>query len=324
MDPTLCRGSSKHLARLVACASIAVSALTSSSASAADPPTTDPQAATTAPTVGLFGVPRCTSKQLCWAPSFNRVDVPELVLTGAAAGVALATNIAHPLNTGWNGGILFDDQVRSALRVGSFDTQLEIRSGTDLGLALITTYPIVVDSLLVAYWYRGSADVALQMALIDAEAFAITGAIEGASNFLSGRTRPYQADCADPLLSKTGACLTDTTNRSFFSGHSAISFTAAALICAHHEELHLFDSAADHVACISGLLAAGTIGTLRIVSDAHYFSDVFVGAVVGTAVGLTIPLLHHYRGSGPSKSTASTFRVNLVPGIGSAQLVGTF
>jgi membrane-associated phospholipid phosphatase len=38
-------------------------------------------------------------------------------------------------------------------------------------------------------------------------------------------------------------------------------------------------------------VAAATTGTLRLVGDAHYFSDVFVGAVVGTAVGLGIPLL---------------------------------
>ena len=65
-----------------------------------------------------------------------------------------------------------------------------MRSATDLGLAIMTSYPILVDSLIIAYWYRGSADVALQMALIDAEAFAITGAFEGISNFFSGRARP--------------------------------------------------------------------------------------------------------------------------------------
>ncbi len=276
---------------------------------------------------GIVIPQRCTAKQLCWAPSFNRMDVPEMVITGIAAGVALTTNILHPLNTGWTGGILFDDQVRSALRVKSLDTQLELRSATDLGLAIMTTYPILVDSLVVAYWYRGSADVALQMALIDAEAFAISGAFEGAANFFSGRQRPYAADCSSGVApAGTTACTTDTVNRSFFSGHSAISFTAAALICSHHEALHLFDNAAaDHAACISGFTLATAIGVMRIMSDAHYFSDVFIGALVGTTVGLTIPLLHHYRRSSSSSAQApSAFRMNFVPGFGSAQLVGTF
>jgi hypothetical protein len=188
------------------------------------------------------------------------MDVPEMVLTGVAASIALASNILHPLNTGWSGGILFDDQIRSALRLSSVDAQLEVRTGTDLGLAVMTSYPFLIDSLIVAYWYRGSADVALQMALIDAEAFAITGAIEGTTNFLSGRARPYSSECGSGIPSNTTDCATDTLNRSFFSGHTAVSFTAAALICAHHEELRLFDNAGDHAACIAGFTAATAIG----------------------------------------------------------------
>ena len=184
------------------------------------------------------------------------MDVPEMVLTGVAASIALASNILHPLNTGWSGGILFDDQIRSALRLSSVDAQLEVRTGTDLGLAVMTSYPFLIDSLIVAYWYRGSADVALQMALIDAEAFGITGAIEGTTNFLSGRARPYSSECGSGIPSNTTDCATDTLNRSFFSGHTVASFTAAALICAHHEELRLFDNAGDHAACIAGFTAS--------------------------------------------------------------------
>jgi len=276
------------------------------------------------PEVPLSGGRRHPSRggPLAWDPSFNRMDAPEMVLTGVAAGIALTTNIVSPLKTGWTGGILFDDQVRS-LRLPTLDSRLEVRSGTDVGLALMTTYPILVDSIIVAYWYRGSQDVALQMALIDAEAFAITGALEGTTNFFAGRARPYAADCGSGVPKNTTDCSSNTLYRSFFSGHSAVSFTAAGLICAHHEALHLFESPADHVACATGLLAAATIGTLRIVGDAHYFSDVFVGAVVGTAVGLGVPLLHHYKRA-DEDSTSSGFALKLVPGLGGAQLMGTF
>jgi membrane-associated phospholipid phosphatase len=251
------------------------------------------------------------------------MDVPEMILTAAAGGVALTTNIIHPLNTGWSGPMLFDEDVRSALRLQSMDAQLEVRTGTDLGLAVMVSFPYLVDSLMVAYWYRGSADVALQMGLIDTEALAIVGAIEGTTNFLSGRARPYSAECGNGRPSNTTDCATDALNRSFFSGHTAISFTSAALICAHHEALHLFDSAADHVTCAAGFVAASTIGVLRIVGDAHYFSDVFIGAIVGTTVGLGIPLLHHYKGRGPT-TTGSNVRVQLVPGFAGATVVGTF
>jgi membrane-associated phospholipid phosphatase len=252
------------------------------------------------------------------------MDVPEMVVTVGAAGITLVTNIVHPLNTGWTGGILFDDQVRSALRLPTLDAQYEVRTGSDLGLALMMTYPILVDSLIVAYWYRGSPDVALQMGLIDLEAFAITGAIDGTANILAGRARPYSSECGTTIASDAPDCaLPSTRYRSFFSGHTALSFTSAALICAHHEALRLFDNFADHLTCAVGFVAATAIGTMRIMGDAHYFSDVFVGAVVGTTVGLTVPLLHHYKGSGPSKSS-SAFHVNVVPGFGGAQVVGTF
>jgi membrane-associated phospholipid phosphatase len=284
------------------------------SAAAADPVNSDPSASP-APTL------RHNGKRLRWDPSFDRMDTPEMVLTGAAAGVALATNIVHPLNTGWQGGVLFDDQVRS-IRLPTYDAQLEVRTGTDIGLAAMTTYPILVDAIIVAYWYRGSDDVALQMGLIDLEAFAITGAIEGISNFAAGRARPYAPECGSGVPANTTDCQTDSLNRSFFSGHTAVSFTAAGLICAHHEALELFESPADHLACGLGFVAAAAIGTLRIVGDAHYFSDVFVGAAVGTAVGLGIPLLHHYKRA-PGDST-SYLPLTLLPSPNGAVIVGSF
>jgi membrane-associated phospholipid phosphatase len=250
------------------------------------------------------------------------MDAPEMVLTGVAGGIALATNIVKPLNTGWQGGILVDDQVRS-IRAPTVDAQLEVRSATDVGLALMTTYPILVDSLIVAYWYRGSADVAVQMILIDAEAFAITGAIEGTANFLSGRQRPYSRDCGNTLASNSIDCATDTRYRSFFSGHTAISFTAASLVCAHHQALDLFESAWDPVTCATGFALATTIGALRIVGDAHYLSDIVTGAFVGTAVGITVPLLHHYRRAA-DPGPPSSFRLDIVPSPTGAQLMGTF
>ncbi len=247
-----------------------------------------------------------------------------MILTGAAGAVALTFNILHPLNTGWSGGILLDNDVRNALRLHSISAEYEVRSVSDLGLALMVSYPVLVDSLIVAYWYRGTADVGLQMGLIDVEAYSITAAIQGTTTFFAGRARPYSSGCGSSALpSDTTDCEDQTRYRSFFSGHSAVSFTSAALICAHHEELRLFDSNADHFTCAAGFLAAAAIGTMRIIGDEHYFSDVLLGAMVGTTVGLTVPLLHHYKTSGATQS-ASSFRMHIVPGLGGAQVAGVF
>jgi len=243
-----------------------------------------------------------------------------MVLTAVAVGVALTAAIAPPLNTGWTGGILFDDSARSALRLPTYQQQLNARDVSDVGLALITTFPILVDSLIVAYWYRGSDDVALQMALIDVEAMAVAAAVQGAANFFGGRERPYGAECGGALPSQSSDCTSSSRYRSFFSGHSTLSFTSASLICAHHETLELFESGADLGTCISGFVAAGTIATLRVAGDMHYASDVLTGAIVGTAIGLGIPLLHHYRAQ--PGGTASTLQ--FVPLPTGAQIVGTF
>jgi hypothetical protein len=272
----------------------------------------------------LLGVPRCTSKQLCWDPEFNRMDLPEMVFAGAAGAVALAFNIVPPLKTGWSGGILFDNQVRSGLRLHSITAEYEMRSASDLGMAVMITYPVLVDSLIVAYWYRGSSDVGLQMGLIDTEAFLVTAAVQATANFFSGRARHYSSECGTSQL--PGAltdCQDQTRYRDFFSGHSALSFTSAALICSHHEALRLFDTAADHFACGAGFVAATAVATMRIMGDEHYFSDVFVGAVVGTTVGLTIPLLHHYAHH-TSSSSASTLRWTILPSPSGVQVAGVF
>jgi len=271
------------------------------------------------------GLPRRhQGKQLHWDPEFNRMDLPEMIITGAAASVALATNIAKPLNTGWAGGIGFDNDVRNALRATTFQARLDARDTSDVGLGFITTFPILVDSLVVAYWYRGSTDVAQQMALIDLEAMTIAGAIQGTANFFAGRERPYGQGCGTEIPNDTQDCQSTSRYRSFFSGHSTLSFTSASLICAHHQALKLFDSAADPVTCVTGYVAAATIATLRVVGDVHYASDVLIGAVVGTSVGLGLPLLHHYKREKPAFASLSGLQMQIVPSMNGAAVVGTF
>ena len=46
---------------------------------------------------------------------------------------------------------------------------------------------------------------------------------------------------------------------------------------------------------VIGSFTLATIsGTLRILSGSHFFSDVLVGAAIGSAIGITVPLLHEF------------------------------
>jgi membrane-associated phospholipid phosphatase len=61
-----------------------------------------------------------------------------------------------------------------------------------------------------------------------------------------------------------------------------------------------------------------------MVGDAHYFSDVLIGAVVGTSIGLGVPLLHHYKRAASEGPPTSGLGMTLVPGLNGVQLLGTF
>ncbi|MEO7096591.1 MAG: phosphatase PAP2 family protein, partial [Polyangiales bacterium] len=111
--------------------------------------------------------------------------------------------------------------------------------------------------------------------------------------------------------------------RSFFSGHSSLSFASAGLICSHHLKLDLFESNGDEIACVMALTAATATATLRVVGDQHYLSDVVMGAVIGTSIGFGLPLLHHYRSSTPAE-TKSAFRWHILPTLGGISAGGTF
>jgi hypothetical protein len=65
-----------------------------------------------------------------WAP-FSTADY---VITGTAAAVTLAAAIIHPLPThNLQGGILFDNAVRNAVRPSSIQTRYAFRDASDVG-----------------------------------------------------------------------------------------------------------------------------------------------------------------------------------------------
>jgi len=84
-------------------------------------------------------------------------------------------------------------------------------------------------------------------------------------------------------------------NRSFFSGHASMTFTASAFLYRelddYLDELPIaydnpFLCAALKAAAFTGLYGwAAYVGYSRLYDNKHYFSDVLVGAVVGTLIG---------------------------------------
>ena len=265
---------------------------------------------------------------LLWKPRWRKFSTSEWVVTSVSLGITIASLFVPARPTAWaSHGFLFDEPARKTLRVRSEGWRFNARDVSDVLLSLSSTYPFLVDSLMVAWWHRGSPVVAEQMALMNAEAMAVTAALQGIVSSMTSRERPYARDCTDPTLAESRDCQITNRYRSFFSGHTSQAFVSAMLTCAHHANLPLYGSVgADRTACITHVAVAFTIGSLRMLADMHYASDVISGAIIGTGVGLAVPYLFHYRSDSETKSAArSVFSgVRLVPMPTGLAVIGIF
>lgn len=279
------------------------------------------------PPAPLVPTRESVSGPVLWDPGWKSFGTGDYVLTGVSVGVAITSGVVTPLPHHLVGGVLFDDAVRNALEIGTnnIGARYTARDTSDVLLSLAVTSPFFFDSMFTAWYTRQSPEVALQMALIDAEAFAIAGALQQTTTALVSRERPYGADCGTGLPATTLDCTNPGRYRSFFSGHATLSFTAAGLACEHHLTLHLLGGVKDTLMCIGSLVLAATTATLRVVSDQHYATDVLTGAIVGSAVGLAVPALHYRGGQWKDRpGSVGGIDLTLVPtGLG-ATVVGVF
>jgi membrane-associated phospholipid phosphatase len=262
---------------------------------------------------------------LLW--KWRTFSLADFIVTGVGAGITLTAAIVTPrAKHSLSGGVGFDDDVRKALRANKLADRYIFRDASDVGLSLAVTWPFVADALTTAWWFRGSRETAQEMALISLQTLTISGAIQGTTNVLVSRERPFGPGCGQgELPSDAIDCTGSFHYRSFFSGHSAFSFTGAALICVHHLENELMGPPWDALSCAGGYAVAATTATFRVVADVHYASDVLIGASLGTLVGYTVPLLHYRTfGGGKRERSTSGFRLNLTPAPGGVGLSGVF
>lgn len=257
---------------------------------------------------------------LLWQPRWRKFSTGEWIVTSVSLATALGSLFVPVRPSAWSEpGFLFDEPVRNAVRPRSEGWRLNVRDTSDVLLSLSTMYPFLVDSMMVAWWHRGSSTVATQMALMNAEAMAIGAGVQGVVSALFSRERPFGRDCdEESRVGSTRDCQSYNRYRSFFSGHASQAFVAAALTCAHHANIPLYGSvAADRTACVTHLAVAATVAGMRVLADVHYASDVITGSLIGTAVGLAVPYLLHYRGAASPNGSASsmwtTVRVTPLP-----------
>ena len=183
---------------------------------------------------------------------------------------------------------VLDQGARDLLRASSPGRRKGAARLSDMGFRSLVLAPYLLDVVLGALVLHRNPDVALQVALIDFEVLTLAGLTQLLVSRGIGRARPYVTEC--PPEGCGGG-----PYRSLLSGHAMASFTGAGLLCRQHTELPLFGGGApDTLACVWALTAASLTGTLRLVADEHWASDVLLGAGMGWLYGYYLPKVLHF------------------------------
>lgn len=110
---------------------------------------------------------------------------------------------------------------------------------------------------------------------------------------LANRKRPYVYNTDLGVDERLALAQSDDEGvfESFYSGHTAAAFAAAALLSTVYADVH-GRSATSNLLWGSSLSVAAVTAYARVKAGKHYPSDVLVGAAVGTAIGFLVPRLH--------------------------------
>jgi membrane-associated phospholipid phosphatase len=250
--------------------------------------------------VSLVGAPAFAQTR----PPEPRVDwTADSIITAAGVGVALgASLIPVDCSRRWKTELLPFD--RAACRTFS-------SSAADWSNGLVMLTVALPVALQVG---AGVDEAAGKRLLVYGETLSLTLALNAVTKYLVGRPRPHVYH-SDPRVSDYAERQGKDSHLSFFSGHTAIAFAAAV------SGSYLFTQTSNDRGARTGVwgtelfLAAATAG-LRVRAGQHFPSDVLVGAVVGTGLGVAIPSLH-YSGRHPrALSTAEWIAVGVGPSLG--------
>ena len=155
---------------------------------------------------------------------------------------------------------------------------------TDVILGVSYGAPLLIDWVAMggfkpAFW---------EDTMVFAEVMAVSAVLVSATKVIVQRPIPRAYD-GDPNYVNNVAGY-----RSFYSGHVATTMAAlsAGAMMLNYRSKHKV---------WPWLVVGGTglaVAAGRVAGGVHFYSDVIVGAAVGTLVGTIIPLLHHRKGGG--------------------------
>jgi membrane-associated phospholipid phosphatase len=201
-------------------------------------------------------------------------------------------------DSSWNSPILFDEPARDGLGAKTQEGRDRAAVVSDYMWHTTQYYTVIVDSIIVPLATdRLNIDVTWQMSMLNWQAIGLSFFLTRLSHVAVGRSRPSQHGCSN----EPGAAFPcESRGPSFLSGHTSMSATGAGLACAHHMALPLYGGGWPDIAiCVALATSTVTLGTLRVVSDKHWASDVLIGGLMGGSVGFGLPYLLHYSRPAP-------------------------
>lgn len=226
-----------------------------------------------------------------------RVDIPVTAVATAAwlTSELFKDRLAHQTCQWCDSVPGVDTSVRNALKWQETATPNTWSNVTGFALSPL----LALGGVALAAHQEGTLGNAGIDMLIVAEATALAADLNQFVKFAVGRERPFVHALAAADKGKTAHPADN--NMSFYSGHTNLVF-ALAVSSGTVASLRGYRWAP--AVWGSGLAMAATTGYLRIAADKHYFTDVMLGAVTGSAIGFAVPYFLH-RGSSSGSSSGA-------------------
>lgn len=137
----------------------------------------------------------------------------------------------------------------------------------------------------LAHW-RQVADLGLH----GTEAVAVSGALTTVLKGVVGRARPYVSADTTPSNFQFGRGFGRSAYQSFPSGHTTVAFAAAAVVTSESEH---WGHRAVWLVAPAMYGGATLVGLSRMYNNAHWASDVVLGAAIGTFSGIKVVRFNH-------------------------------
>jgi membrane-associated phospholipid phosphatase len=190
-------------------------------------------------------------------------------------------------------------------------------------LVVVTMLSPVVGGLIDAAlhcdakgWENYGEDV-----LIVGETLAVNYLLNNIVKYGVRRARPFSYNSQyQDNTDKTGEARYEDPDAglSFYSLHSSFSFAAATSFSYLFTQRHPGDYAQVVPVWLLTHALAATTAVLRVEAGKHFWSDIIVGAVVGSSLGIVIPYLHKRGDDGGSASGGAGAQLQV--GVGSLTL----